>query len=156
MHQKAQTRRRRLRLHRSIAEDLDELWAVARYDLGLSDDEFGELTPAMFQALCNRRNVRIKYERFANAQTAAAVYNVNRVKADDPIISAMDFVRDEESSRKKERWMLLSVTARKCFQMCQQLHRWKRSWRFAARLSRIWKRQGMRMPTTSSTSVGRA
>jgi hypothetical protein len=65
----------------------------------------------MFQALCNRRNVRIKYERFANAQTAAAVYNVNRVKADDPIISAMDFVRDEESSRKKER---LDAAKRHC------------------------------------------
>lgn len=28
------------------------MWAIARYDLGLSFEEFEELTPGMFQALC--------------------------------------------------------------------------------------------------------
>ena len=78
------------------------MWAVARYDLDLSLEEFEELTPGMFQALCKRRNVRIKYERFANAQTAAAVYNAHRTKDEQPTVSAFDFVRDEESARKKE------------------------------------------------------
>ena len=55
----------------------------------------------MFSALCKRRNVKIKYERFANAQTAAAVYNVNRGKADDPIVQPFDFVRDDERRRGK-------------------------------------------------------
>ncbi|MGA9135549.1 MAG: hypothetical protein WB384_26360, partial [Candidatus Sulfotelmatobacter sp.] len=59
---------------------------MARYDLGLSVEEFEELTPGMFQALCKRRNIRIKYERYANAQTAAAVYNTARTKADDPMV----------------------------------------------------------------------
>ena len=56
----------------------------------------------MFQALCKRRNVRIKYERYAHAITASVVANVNRGKAEDPTIAPFDFVRDEESSRKKE------------------------------------------------------
>lgn len=34
--------------------------------------------------------------------TAAAVYNVNRGKTEDPMLTPYDFVRDEESSRKKE------------------------------------------------------
>jgi hypothetical protein len=68
----------------------------------LSWDEFEELTPGMFQALCKRRNIKIRYERFAHAMTAAAVYNVNRSKPEDPMLTAFDFVRDEESARKKE------------------------------------------------------
>jgi len=56
----------------------------------------------MFQALCKRRNVRIKYERFAGALSAAAIYNVNRGE-DYPIITAMDFVRDDEQQQELER-----------------------------------------------------
>ena len=76
-----------------------DLWSVARYDLGLGWEEFGDLTPALFTALCKRRNLRLKHERFANALTAAAVYNVNRSSSDNPIMTAFDFVRDEKSSQ---------------------------------------------------------
>jgi hypothetical protein len=79
------------------------LWAIARYDLSLSWQEFEDLTPAMFQALCIRRNIRIKYDRFANAQTAAAVYNVNRGSEDAPIVTAFDFVRDVNPEREQEK-----------------------------------------------------
>jgi hypothetical protein len=79
------------------------LWAFARYDLGLSFEEFEELTPGMFKALAKRRNIRIKYERFANAQTAAAVYNTLRTKDEDQVVEAMDFVRDEKQAAAKER-----------------------------------------------------
>lgn len=57
----------------------------------------------MFKALCHRRNVKIKYERYANAQTAAAVYNVNRTSEDTPVVSAFDFVRSKESADEQER-----------------------------------------------------
>jgi hypothetical protein len=76
---------------------------MARFDFGLSDEEFEELTPGEFQALCKRRNIRIKYERYANAQTAAAVYNTSRYTADDPVVSAFDFVRDADAAEKLER-----------------------------------------------------
>lgn len=78
-----------------------ELWAIARYDLGLSWEEFEELTPAMFRALCKRRSIRFKHERYAHALTASLIYNVNREK-DAPALGPFDFVRDEASQRKKD------------------------------------------------------
>jgi hypothetical protein len=66
-------------------------------------DEFWGLTPGMFKALCQRRNIRITYERYANSLTAAAVYNVNRGSSEAPVIHAFDFVRDDKSSAKLER-----------------------------------------------------
>lgn len=56
----------------------------------------------MFQALCNRRNVRLKYERYANALTAAAVYNVHRGSTEDPLVRPFDFVMDDEQSTRRE------------------------------------------------------
>ena len=76
---------------------------MATYDFRLSMEEFEDLTPGEFRALCQRRNIRIKYERYSNAITAAAVYNVNRHEVDDPVVSAFDFVRDERDSEKREK-----------------------------------------------------
>ena len=67
----------------------------------------------MFLALWKRRNVAIKYERYANAQTAAAVYNVNRGSEDAPILHPMDWVRDDEAARKKEKRDKFKAYARK-------------------------------------------
>jgi hypothetical protein len=79
---------------------------VGRYDLGLTWNEFADLTPSMFLALCKRRNIKMKHARFANALTAAAVYNVNRA-ADSPMVTAYDFVRDEKDSEAREQTQLL-------------------------------------------------
>lgn len=76
---------------------------MARYDFGLSLEEFAELTPGEFQALAKRRNTAIKYDRFANALTASAVYNTHRHNVDDPVISAMDFIRDDDKAEKREK-----------------------------------------------------
>jgi hypothetical protein len=75
---------------------------MAKYDLRISIDEFWDLTPGMFQALCMRRNVSIRYDRYANALTASAVYNSVRSSEDAPVVSAFDFIRDERSARKIE------------------------------------------------------
>ena len=74
---------------------------MARYDFGLSWREFSELTPKMFQALCRRRNVAIKYDRFAHALTASAVYNTSRTKVEDPIVRPFDFVMDDDEATKR-------------------------------------------------------
>lgn len=76
---------------------------MARYDFGLSWEEFAECTPRMFQALAQRRNIRLRYERFAGAQAAAAVYNVHRAKESDPVLAAYDFVMDGDESAERER-----------------------------------------------------
>jgi hypothetical protein len=57
----------------------------------------------LFNELGKRRNVGIRYDRYANALTASAVYNVNRGSSDDPTVAAFDFVRDEKSAMKRER-----------------------------------------------------
>jgi hypothetical protein len=80
------------------------LWAFARYEFGIRTwEEFAELTPGEFQELAKRRNIRIRYDRYANALTSAAVYNTNRTSEDSPVVTAFDFIRDEESARKLER-----------------------------------------------------
>jgi hypothetical protein len=79
------------------------LWAWARYDFGLQWSEFEELTPGEFNELGKRRNVRIRYDRYANAITASAVYNCNRGSGDDPIVGAFDFIRPEEDAIKLEK-----------------------------------------------------
>lgn len=78
------------------------MWAIARYDLRLSWEEFEEITPKMFWALCKRRNIRLKYERYAHAMTTAAVYNTLRSKADDPVVRPFDFVMDDEQTASRE------------------------------------------------------
>jgi hypothetical protein len=84
-----------------------ELWSVARFDLSLTWEEFADLTPGMFAALCKRRNIRLKHDRFANALTASAVYNVHRAGSDVPMVSAYDFVRDAKQSEAHEQTQLL-------------------------------------------------
>jgi hypothetical protein len=90
------------------------LWAVARYDLGLSYEEFGEITPGMFHALCERKRIRYKYERLAHAITASAVYNVNR-KQDSPVIQPMDFIvektREQEELEEIKKVIKTAITA---------------------------------------------
>lgn len=79
---------------------------MARYDLGISSwDELADLTPSMFRALCLRRNVRLKHERLAAAEVAAAVYNVNRNSKEDRLLTGWDFVRDGEQAEKYAAWM---------------------------------------------------
>jgi hypothetical protein len=69
----------------------------------LSWEEFEELTPGTFQELAKRRNISIRYDRYANALPAAAIYNVNRGSEEDRLITAFDFVRTEDDSAKLER-----------------------------------------------------
>jgi hypothetical protein len=55
----------------------------------------------MFTALCKRRNIHFKYERYANAITASAVYNCNRSSADAQILTAYDFVKEDSPEREQ-------------------------------------------------------
>jgi len=81
---------------------------VARYDLGLSFDEFSDCTPAMFNALCRRKRIRYKYERLAHALTASAVYNCNRASKDSPVIQPFDFVREVDKAE-EERMAIVAI-----------------------------------------------
>ena len=45
----------------------------------------------------------IRYDRYAAAIAASAVYNCNRASEDSPVVHPFDFIRDEESAKKLEK-----------------------------------------------------
>jgi len=51
------------------------MWSVARYDLGLTSDEFFALTPRQFDALLKRREHETQRAEYMQAQIAA--YTIN-------------------------------------------------------------------------------
>lgn len=57
------------------------------------------MTPAGFRALCKRRNIKFKMDRYAAAIPASAIYNVSRASTDAPLIEPMDFVREPDPYR---------------------------------------------------------
>lgn len=61
----------------------------------------------MFTALCKRRNVRLKQDRFANAITAASIYNVHRAGTDAELVTPFDFVRDAAQTEELDKVRLL-------------------------------------------------
>jgi hypothetical protein len=69
-----------------------ELWAIARYDLGIGLGEFGELTLAQFEALLDRHHEAHRRRMAAAGVVAAAVYNSQRTKDSDPLVNAVDFI----------------------------------------------------------------
>jgi hypothetical protein len=77
------------------------MWAMAKYDFGLSWEEFCDCTPRIFWALFNRYHVSVRHLRYANALTASAVYNTSRTKKDDPVIEAFEFVATSEETEKR-------------------------------------------------------
>lgn len=56
----------------------------------------------MFSALCRRRNVRIRYERYAHALTASAVYNTSAGKH---VANPMDWIREGAAAKRYDERM---------------------------------------------------
>ena len=69
-----------------------EFWAIARYDLGLTDDEFWELTPLQFKALRKRQEIEFRHKCFVAAIAAADYRNAHRYESGDKVWSPLDYV----------------------------------------------------------------
>lgn len=84
------------------------MWAVARYDFGLTHEEFGRLSLAQFAALWDRRSCDWKRSCYLQGIIASCIYNVHRTKDSDHIFSAQDFVPRPatESERDEIVWQL--------------------------------------------------
>jgi len=67
------------------------LWSIARYDLGLSDSEFWELTPAQFDALNARLFQKIQREDFRAGQICSTLCNLKRQKKSASVWQAHQF-----------------------------------------------------------------
>ena len=81
-----------------------DLWALARYDLGLSDEEFGDLTYAMFEALLERHKADERRKFIRAGIIATQVVNFSMCAPDEKA-KIMDFVPEE-----KEEVNLLKLT----------------------------------------------
>ncbi len=76
------------------------MWAIGRFDLGLTDRQFGELTPAMFEALLLRKHEDHKRRCFYAGLTAAAVYNANPFRGKDAkAVSPLDFRPSDKAAK---------------------------------------------------------
>ena len=71
-----------------------DLWAIGRYDLGLSDEDFGSLTPALFEALLIRRTAETKQDYLRSGIVAAAVINSSMAAPKEPV-HPIEFVPGE-------------------------------------------------------------
>ena len=73
-----------------------DLWAIARIDLGLSDEEFGDLSYGLFDALMERWWQRERREYMRAGVVASVVANCLGRREGDPAITPMDFVPGEK------------------------------------------------------------
>ena len=104
-----------------------EYYAIARYDLGLSMEEFGEMVPSMFFELRKRRVVYIRHIRYASAMSAAMVYNVNRPEDAEPL-TAFDFVRIETEEWRAKKQLEMNLRSLERFMQRPDQRAPKQAW----------------------------
>jgi hypothetical protein len=75
------------------------LWATAHFDLGLSDEELGVLTPRMFHALLKRKQMADREAFLRTGMIASAVINYSMGHPEKPV-SPMEFVPGGEQKSK--------------------------------------------------------
>jgi hypothetical protein len=68
-----------------------EAWSIARYDLGLSDDEWLEMTPRQLHALRLRQIERLQHLELLTGIIASVTANFSLMKPDPPL-SAESFM----------------------------------------------------------------
>jgi hypothetical protein len=80
-----------------------EYWSIAKYDLGLTENEFWKLTPEMFKALRKRQEVEFRKQCFVSAIVAADYRNAHRTESSQQVWSPLDYVSCEEDGVNDER-----------------------------------------------------
>jgi len=61
------------------------MWSVARYDLGLTSEEFFRLTPRQFDALVKRKEYETQRDEFMLAQIAGYTINFSMCHPKEPV-----------------------------------------------------------------------
>jgi hypothetical protein len=74
---------------------------MARYDFGMTLEEFGKTTPGQFMALIKRQNNRFRRECYLAGVTASMIANVNRPDQKAKYWTPWDFVPDPERANKR-------------------------------------------------------
>ena len=73
------------------------MWAFARFDLNLSDEEFENYTLDKLNALSQRYKEKIQQEEYFHALICSVIANVNRGKGKS--FKPSDFMRKEEKKQ---------------------------------------------------------
>jgi hypothetical protein len=77
--------------------------AIARYDFGLNDEEFGRLTLPEFHDLWERRRINFRRQIYLHGLVASAVYNGRRTDWKQHVFSPFDFIpRSAEDTQHDE------------------------------------------------------
>lgn len=87
------------------------MWAIARYDLGLSEAEFWQLTPRLFEELSDRwKAAQARADRRAG-EVVAMLYNINRDRKADPRGKAWDdwFPQEDRSEPQTDDQMFAAM-----------------------------------------------
>jgi hypothetical protein len=80
-----------------------DLWSIAQFDFGLSLEEFGRLTPGMFQALQERRQVQFRHHCLYAGIVASTLINIKLPKDSTPVSPYDFFVGASEAEDESER-----------------------------------------------------
>lgn len=75
----------------SLRECIEQMWAVARYSLHLSTEEFYALTPRQFHLLVEAHHKRLAHQEMIQAYTTAAVINYS-LAAPEQGVKPTDFM----------------------------------------------------------------
>lgn len=78
------------------------MWAVSRYDYGLTDEEFGCLQLPQFWMLWDRHLESFKRLCYGAGLVAAAIYNCNRTESTQRLFSPIDFIPQTLAETEKE------------------------------------------------------
>jgi hypothetical protein len=76
---------------------------MAKFDFGITLEEFGRATPGMFMALMKRQNVEFRHNCYLAGITASIVANVNRANDEARIWTAIDFVPDRAKETRRDK-----------------------------------------------------
>lgn len=76
-----------------------ELWAIGRYDLKLSEEEFWALTLKEFNLLLKRHKEQRSADMYNSALICATIANSNRSRG--KVYQPSDFMPKEKKKRKK-------------------------------------------------------
>jgi hypothetical protein len=100
------------------------LWSVARYDLGLSKEEFYQLNPRQLDALIKRKEQEDADKQFLFAQLTSAVINFSMCHPTEPTKPA-DFMPSEwlkiKGRKKDSKQRKVRVTRKRALQVNDEL-----------------------------------
>lgn len=85
------------------------MWAIAVYDLGLSTEQFLELTPVMFSALLERYQGEQQYNDFRAGTIVSTIANICRDKKTPAYTPAFFFPSLKEAEKNASRKQKMSA-----------------------------------------------